>query len=139
MPRAEHWLIKQCAELQGKDKIKDIPANRRGVYALLKKIGNLAPSHKEKFEVVYVGMSRGEKLGIKNRLQGHAKSKRKGKLWTHFSIFEVHDNIDETQVQGLEGLFRHIYRRDPRTNILNRQRGSNQLRKIRQNDFREWS
>ncbi|GAF97179.1 unnamed protein product, partial [marine sediment metagenome] len=34
-------------------------------------------------------------------------------LWTHFSIFEVWENITENEIKELEGLFRQIYRKDP--------------------------
>jgi hypothetical protein len=68
----------------------------------------------------------------------HARSKRKGKLWTHFSIFEVWDNIRDEEVTELEGLFRHIYRKDPAANALNIQRGFKKASRVRQDDLRKW-
>ena len=71
--------------------------------------------------VVYVGMARGERSGIKGRLRTHMKSKPD--LWTHFSVFQVWDNISAQEVEELEGLFRHIYRYDTQANQLNAQKG----------------
>jgi hypothetical protein len=140
MPTAPHWLIKQSIEhLSRASDIDNIPKNVQGIYVLLERRRTRPKARKEVFKVVYVGMSRGKKLGIGNRLKGHNKSKRKGPHWTHFSIFEVHDNIAEQQIAGLEALFRHIYRRDPAANRLNKQRGSDQLRKVRKSSFEHWA
>ena len=43
-------------------------------------------------------------------------------LWTHCSVYEVWDNITQEQVEELEGLFRHIYRKDIAANQLNAQK-----------------
>lgn len=72
--------------------------------------------------VVYIGMSRGIDFGVGSWLLTHVK--RKSGLWTHFSVYEVWDNITETQVEELEGLFRYVYARDKRANELNKQRRS---------------
>lgn len=69
--------------------------------------------------VVYVGMARGERSGVKGRLKSHDASKSD---WTHFSVFEVWDNIYPQQIEELEGLFRHLYRQDAMANKLNRQK-----------------
>ena len=63
-----------------------------------------------KKSVIYIGMARG-KSGAKARLK--AQRRHKADLWSHFSVFEVWDNISREQVQELEGIFRHIYRRAP--------------------------
>jgi hypothetical protein len=39
----------------------------------------------------------------------------------------------------LEGLFRHIYRRDAHANSLNVQRGFKKMRRVRRNDFTDWT
>jgi hypothetical protein len=91
---------------------------------------------KEKYDVVYVGMAR---AGMRGRLRAHIRSKRRGKLWTHFSVFEVWDNIWDDEIAELEGILRHIYRKDTQTNRLNRQRGFKALRRIRVNDLRRWT
>ena len=67
------------------------------------------PSGKTYYDVVYVGMAT---QGIRGRLESHVK--RKGDLWTHFSAFEVWDNIRDEEIVELEGLFRHLYRKDSR-------------------------
>ena len=54
-------------------------------------------------------------------------------LWTHFSVFEVWDKYPE-----LEGLFRHIYRKDSTASRLNIQRGFKKARRVQQNDLRKW-
>ena len=80
-------------------------------------------------DVVYVGMAGGEvKSGIGGRLRSHKR--KKGKAWTHFSAFEVWDNIREDEVRELEGIFRHIYRKDSRAGKLNKQKAFNKLRHV---------
>jgi hypothetical protein len=51
-------------------------------------------------------------------------------MWTHFSVFEVWDNIRMEEIKELEGLFRHIYKEDTRANKLNRQRGYKRLGRV---------
>jgi hypothetical protein len=74
-------------------------------------------------------MARGEKSGVKGRLQNHRKTKPK--FWTHFSVYEVWDNITREQVEELVGLFRHIYRHDANASKLNVQKSYKPLLKIR--------
>lgn len=61
----------------------------------------------------------GRRGGIWGRLVGHSRSKRKASVWTHFSAFEVWDNIRDEEAAELDGLLRHIYRDDPEANTLN--------------------
>lgn len=134
MPVSELRLIKKFAEHRPRKEIPLIPHNTRGLYVLL--------HHRQKsqlFDVLYVGMAGGTKAGIGGRLRAHARSRRKGKLWTHFSIFEVWENVREEDVKELEGLFRHIYRKDTRANLLNRQRSFKKLKKVRNNNFKKWN
>ena len=88
---------------------------------------------REKFDVVYVGMTTS---GMRSRLRSHQQ--KKGDLWTHFSAFEVWDNIRDEEIVELEGLFRHIYRKDSRANALNVQRGFKKAGKILKNNLRKW-
>lgn len=132
MPVSELRLIKRFAEFRTRDEINYIPVGTRGLYALLKERPLL-----EKYDVVYIGMATGN-IGIRSRLHSHAKSKKKRDLWTHFSIFQVWDNITVQEIAELEGLFRHIYRKDPRANRINRQRAFKKLKKIRNNKLRQW-
>src|ERR1017187_6611335 len=105
MPIAKMKFFKQCTEFCPKVDKKYIPPNTRGIYILYMKKG-------AKYDAIYIGMSRGKKLGIRERIFGHANSKRKSSNWSHFSFFEVHDNISSLEIEEIEGLLRHIYRKD---------------------------
>lgn len=113
------------------DQIHQIPRNTRGIYVLMYKRPRL-----DKYDVVYIGMARGERAGVGGRLRSHRR--KKADLWTHFSVYEVWDNITQAEVTELEGLFRHIYRKDTKANRINRQRGFRKLRKIKNNNLRNW-
>ena len=54
------------------------------------------------------------------RLNRHVKSN--DKKWTHFTIFEVHDNITNAEIKELEGLILYIYRMDSAANKHNIQK-----------------
>jgi hypothetical protein len=64
--------------------------------------------------------------------------RNKRELWTHFSAFEVWNNIRDDEMAELEGLFRHIYRRDRKSSHLNLQRGFKKLVRVRKNDVAQW-
>ena len=133
MPASDLFFTRRYAEFLPRKEKSKVPHNTRGLYALL--------HHRPKrnsYDVVYVGMAGGPRAGIRSRLYDHSRSKRKGKLWTHFSIFEVWENIPESFVEELEGLFRHIYRKDSRANRLNRQRKYEKLQPIRANRMDDW-
>ena len=102
--------------------IKSIPARIKGIYVLY------SQESEDQFSVVYIGMARGSKSGARGRIEKHKKSK--SNLWTHCSVFEVRDEVTGAQVQELEGLFRHLYCRDPVANRLNKQRGYGVLKKL---------
>ncbi len=88
------------------------------------------------YDVVYVGMAGGEvKSGIGGRLRSHVR--RKGKYWTHFSVYEVWDNIRESEVRELEGILRHLFRKDTRANTLAVQKGFIKLHRIRKQSQNE--
>lgn len=125
MAISELRLIKHCVEFLPQNEISRIPKLTRGIYILYK----YRPKTKM-YDVVYVGMAGGEvKSGIGGRLRSHKR--KKGKAWTHFSAFEVWDNIREDEVQELEGIFRHIYRKDSQAGKLNKQKAFNKLRHVR--------
>jgi len=134
MPVSNLRFFKRCAEWLPRSEIRTIPKNTRGIYTLLKKTG------KDKYQVLYVGMSGGNKAhGIHYRLSSHTKSKRKNKTkWDYFSFFEVWDNIPFSEVKELEGLIRHIYRKDKTVNILNRQRRFKKFIDVRDNKLKNW-
>ena len=131
MPESPLQLIKKCAQWQAKESYKLLPRGIRGVYAL--------PNHNpklDKYDVVYVGMA-AQRGGVRSRLRSHFQSTRK--KWTHFSLFEVWDNVREEAIDELEGLFREIYRKDSSANRFNRQRRFKKLRSIRVPTCKNWN
>ena len=124
MAIAELRLIKNVIEYQYKDQINRVPIKTRGIYALYQEAED-----GKNYDLVYIGMARGLKSGIRGRLSKH--SKRKRDLWTHFSAYEVWDNVTEKEVEELEGLFRHLFKYDSKANSLNIQKGYKKLLRIR--------
>ena len=118
-------LVRSCVQWIPKIQLDSIPKGFRGIYALHRQRPRI-----KKYDVVYVGMADGA-VGIRARLKAHAGSKRKRKMWTHFSAFEVWPNIAETEISELEGLFREIYRKDRRANRLNRQKRHRRIQAVR--------
>jgi hypothetical protein len=132
MAVSELRLIKHCVEFRDKSYIKKIPLRTRGVYVLYKKRSNKKKPKGEAFDVVYIGMAGGEKkAGIGGRLRAHAKNTIKSRQWTHFSAFEVWDNIREEEVRELEGILRHIFRKDSHANKLGIQKSFKKLTRVR--------
>jgi hypothetical protein len=122
MSKSELSLIKRWEEHVENKRVLDVPRGLRGIYVLYR--------HRKKkgsYDVVYVGMA-GGKAGIRGRLRRHVKNK--AGLWTHFSIFEVWDNVSEEEIRELEGLFRQIYRLDQRANSLNKVKSFARLRRV---------
>lgn len=120
------YLFKRSFEFISRDDIDQIPKLVRGIYVLFDE--DPAASGKGHMNVVYVGMARGEQSGAKGRIKKHLAAK--ADLWTHCSVFEVWDNIPAKQVEELEGLFRHLYRRDAVANRLNKQKAYAPLTKL---------
>jgi len=126
-------FVRRCAEFRDKSEISQLKRGLHGIYVLYK----AQPSRKKKiYDVQYIGIATG-RVGFRSRLTSHAKSKRKGKSWTHFSIFEVWGNVTNQEIRELEGIARHIYRRDPKA-TLNIQRGYERLRDVRDNKIAGW-
>ncbi|MFC1840857.1 GIY-YIG nuclease family protein [Thermodesulfobacteriota bacterium] len=131
MPESPLRLIKRCAEYIEVKDVNKVPKGLRGIYVLYYYRPRL-----DKYDVVYVGITLTGKGGIRGRVRGHRKWKEG--LWTHCSIFEVWDNVRDDEIIELEGLFRHIYKRDSRANKLNVQRGFRKMRMVRDKKFWEW-
>jgi hypothetical protein len=129
MTGSQTRLVKRCAEWLPKSKATLIPDGTRGVYALLRRRPRI-----RKYDVVYIGMA--ARGSIKERLASHKRSNTK--IWTHFSVFEVWDNIAEDEVEEIEGLLREIYRKDKRANRFNKQKKSKKLQKVRDDDLTSW-
>ena len=122
MAIASMALFEKAAEFLPLNERGRIPPRTRGLYTLLKE-------HPDKrYEVVYVGMVCGPSAGIRGRLRSHHR--KKFDQWTHFSVFKVWDNISEQAVRELEGIVRHVFRKDPRVNPLAVQRGFKPLKKL---------
>jgi hypothetical protein len=116
-------LLKSGVEFRPIKEVDGLPRLRRGIYVLYNR-----PRQSQGYDVVYVGMAADR--SIRGRLREHVREK-KG-LWTHFSAFEVWDNITPAEVQELEGIFRHIYRKDSRAANLNVQRSFGKMKKLPQ-------
>ena len=132
MAIAELRLIKNALEFQPVESISRVPGRTRGIYVLYQ----ADPKSIGIYNVVYIGMARGKKRGIRGRLISHLKQKRD--LWTHFSAFEVWDNITEAEIEELEGLFRHLFRFDAAANRLNKQKGYKKLGRVRKATAKRW-
>ncbi len=130
MPSSIHGLFKNSFEFRPISDIEIVPTRVRGIYVLFRS------DRKKQMDVVYVGMARGEQSGMKARLLAHRRNKEN--LWTHFSVFQVWDNISPQEVEELEGLFRHIYRYDAQANQLNAQKQHKPLSAIRRKKAEEW-
>jgi hypothetical protein len=132
MAISELKLIKHSLEYVPKEEINLVPNGTRGIYALYQKLPN-----QDNYELVYIGMARGLKLGIRKRLRSHKRTKPD--LWSHFSVFEVWDNIREEEVEELEGLFRHLFKKDSKANSLNKQKGYKKLERVRRSTLKVWN
>jgi hypothetical protein len=118
-------LIKRWKRYEPRKNRTRVPRNTRGVYVLYN--NRSAKNH----EVVYIGVAGLGKTGgggIQGRLRTHDRRIRK---WTHYSFFEVHDNITSEEIRELEALLLGIFRDDPRIELANKQKGSKKLRLLR--------
>lgn len=128
MPISELRLIKRFIEYVPKKQWVEVPPRVRGIYALYK-----YRRRNKAYNVVYVGMSGGPATGVRGRIKNHFI--KKAELWTHFSIFQVWDNVREEEVRELEGILRQIYRKDAKANKLNVQKRFKKLRKVQRKDL----
>lgn len=112
------------------ENIAALPDKVRGIYILFKE-------DKECMNAVYVGITRGKAIGVKSRLRSHLVKKTKGS-WTHFSFFEVWDNIPKEQVEELEGLFLNIFGKDRNGLGLNKVKTNTKLSSIARKGNADW-
>lgn len=128
-------------QMKGDEKIiSTLPDKVRGIYILYEKeIGNEIRKGEEKEveyrNAVYIGIARGKRSGAKSRLRSHLKTK---KGWTHFSFFEIWDNIPNEQVEELEGMFLNIFNRDRNSLGLNVVKGNTKLNAIDRKGKADW-
>ncbi len=124
-------LIKRCIEYVPVEDVLQFPRGVRGIYVLYKYRPKI-----DKYDVVYVGMTKAGEGGVRRRLRGHRK--QKVGFWSHCSVFEVWENIRDEEIVELEGLFRHIYRHDSKANALNVQRGFKKIRQVNEPNLDDW-
>jgi hypothetical protein len=136
MPESQMRFVRRSAEFIEKSDISRIKSGLRGIYVLYQQ-RDKPRSKRKAYDVQYIGMAAG-KVGFKSRLRSHRRSKTKRDAWTHFSIFEVWDNVSDREIAELEGVARHFYRRDMTASTLNIQRGYRKLKKIRNQKLEEW-
>jgi hypothetical protein len=130
-------LIKNCHLYQKRETCRakgHIAHVTRGLYVLYKE--GQGKKGKKYFEVTYIGVggvgSKVAKSGVRGRIQTHDQRAREKKIkdWTHYSYFEVHDNISREDIRQLESLLLTIFRHDKRINLDNIQHGGSEFRKL---------
>lgn len=124
-------LIKRWKRYELRDNWGDVPTNTRGVYVLYNKNGQ------ESYHTVYIGVAGLGATGgggVRGRLKRH---NARIPNWTHFSLFEVHDNITGDEIREIEALLLGIFRHDPRIALTNKQKGSKKLYQLR--NLRHWT
>lgn len=125
-------FIKRWRRYQRRGEWSRVPKGTRGLYALYRR--NDASNE---YEVVYIGVAGVGKDGgggIRGRLKTHHRKKTH---WTHYSAFEVHDNVTREEIREFEALLLGIFRRDPRIGLTNKQKGSKKLYELRKSS--QWS
>ncbi len=125
MPESEFRLIKRCERYLPVDKINSIPRGLRGIYVLYdysKRSGS--------YNVIYVGVSCSGSDGDHIRGKLIYFCQKKAGLWSHFSIFEVWENIRDYEIRELKGLYRDIYKKDSSANKIHKQEGFKKLKSI---------
>ena len=104
---------------------KRVPKYTRGLYVLYRQRG---AKHYEVSYIGVAGLGRTGGGGIRGLLKSHAL-KKSG--WTHYSLFEVHDNVTRDEIRELEALLLGIFRHDSRIQLSNKQTGSRKLSALR--------
>lgn len=134
MPVAPLRLIRRSFEFAPQHQYGTVPADTRGIYVLYRRRRSARGSRQtgRRFDVVYIGLA---DVDVRRRLVSHVRAK--GSEWTHFSVYEVWDNIRQDEIKELEGLLRHIYRYDFHANRLNLAKGYNKLGDVRRQAARD--
>lgn len=132
-------LIKRCRLYLRRGDWTSIPHVTRGIYALYQ--AGRGRSKKRVFKVVYIGVggvSKNAKTGVGGRIRHHDKTYDEDD-WTHYSFFEVHDNVSREEILELEGLFLRVFRHDRRVELANVQLGSRTLKSLSKNSSPAWA
>jgi|SRR3989344_2394986 len=118
-------FIKRWKRYELRENFRQVPKSTRGIYVLY------CNDSSDQYKVVYIGVA-GLGVtgggGVRPRLRRHD---RRIKNWTHYSIFEVHDNVTREEIRELEALLLGIFRHDPRIQLTNKQKGSKKLYQLR--------
>lgn len=117
-------LIKRWRRYEQRGQCDFLLPVTRGVYVLYRRT-------REGYEVVYIGVGgvrKDPKSGIGGRVRKHEKSR---KHWSHYSFFEVHDNVSREEILELESFLLAIFRHDSRIGLANKQKGSGKLASLR--------
>jgi hypothetical protein len=122
-------IVKRWRRYEPRESREFLRPITRGVYVLYREVSgkNTEPI----YHTVYIGVAgvaKEAKSGIGGRLQSHRKHRTD---WTHYSFFEVHDNVTREEILELESLFLTIFRHDPRIQLENKQKDSTRLYKLR--------
>jgi len=107
-----------------------IPHITRGVYVLYK---DKSRGKQKRFEVFYIGIggvAKEANSGVGGRLRTHDEQKDG---WTHYSLFEVHDNVTREEILEIEQLFLRMFRHDNRIELDNVQLGSKIFKRLSRN------
>jgi hypothetical protein len=116
-------IVKRWKRYVPRKHIAEIPRMTRGFYVLYREQPG---GH---YEVSYIGIGGlGKKSAIGGRIKSHNTHK---KDWTHFSFFEVHDNVTGDEIRELEGLLLAIFSDDSRIELSNIQTGSSKFKETR--------
>jgi len=118
-------FIKRWKRYEPRTDWSQILKNTRGVYVLYRN------SSAGKYDVVYIGVAglgRTGGGGVRSRLKSHNLRKKR---WTHYSVFEVHDNVTREEIREFEALLLEIFRYDPRIQLANKQKSSKKLYQLR--------
>ncbi len=133
-PQSALRLIKRWRRYERRGQWAFLRPVTRGVHVLYKDgLTDSSGSRKKDFRVVYIGVAGVAKKatrGIGARLRHHDKTWKKS-AWTHYSFFEVHDNVSREELLELESLFLAVFRHDSRIPIENQQRSSTRLARLR--------
>jgi hypothetical protein len=132
MPKQASLRLIRACRIHLKRGNWQIPPVTRGIYDLYRE--GHGRGKKKTFEVFYIGVGAISKKtagsGIGGRIKHHASSESKRDKWTHYSFFEVHDNISREEILELEKIFLWIFRHDPRIKLANVQLDSKTLKRL---------
>jgi hypothetical protein len=94
--KSEMRLVKSVREFIPVEEVNTVGRGIRGIYVLYNKRRKKNHRGRNYMDVVYVGMARS---GIAGRLKKHKQHKDGD--WTHFTLFEVHDNTTDLEIEDL--------------------------------------